>query len=581
MAKLNWEFVRLGLIWVFFFLSAVGLGGRVYHLQIVQGEELHAKAKANQKGNFKDYVPRRSIVDREGNVLATDRVVYTLYVHPMLFQKSEAVIAEKLASILTNTSVSELSKQFQEKKTGIRLRDRLTEEEADQIRRLNSNGLDLRPKYARFYPHNTLAANVLGYVQKDDHQGKTGIEFTQQAKLIRPERNIPPVQKTGQGDVLPVSLPSQVVEFDEKQLQLTLNMRLQRLAHQALKKQMQAFRAKRGTVIVMDVETGELLSFVTEPTFDPNRYFKSDLADMKNWGVTDLYEPGSTFKPINVAIALEAGLIYPQEKIYDPGKMKVGGWTIRNHDYFSNGGHGKISIAEILQVSSNVGMIKIIERMQPLDYYKKLQELGLEEKVGIDLMGETAGSLKSKFQFTNYPIEPATASFGQGLSLTPIKLAQLHGAIANGGYLVKPHLVKGLVDQDGNLVSEKDQTRKQVFSSRTTKEVLAMMETVVSEGSGEVAQIPGYRLAGKTGTAQKAKGRSYGNEKITSFVSIFPVQQPRYVILAVVDEPKRPLAYGSTVAAPIVKEVIEGLITIEGIPPTHPEEFNDEEEDKD
>ncbi|MDR9402319.1 MAG: penicillin-binding protein 2 [Halothece sp. Uz-M2-17] len=577
----NWEFVRLGLIWAFFFLSATGLGGRVYYLQIVQGEQLHALAKANQTGSFKDYIPRRSIVDREGNVLATDRVVYTLYVHPQLFQKSPAVIAEKLGSILTDTSADKLLNRFQQQATGIRLRDHLTEEIADQIRELKSNGLDLRPKYARYYPHKTLAANVLGYVQKDDHQGKTGIEFTQQEKLTRTPKEISPVRKTSHGDVLPVSLPPQAVAFDEKELKLTLNIRLQRLAHQALKKQMQAFDAKRGTVIVMDVETGELLSFVTEPTFDPNRYFKADLADMKNWGVTDLYEPGSTFKPINVAIALEAGLITPQEKLYDPGKIEVGGWTIRNHDYFSNGGHGKISIAEILQVSSNVGMIKIIERMPPLDYYHKLQELGLEEKVGIDLIGETAGSIKSKFQFTNYPIEPATASFGQGLSLTPIKLAQLHGAIANGGYLVKPHVVKGLVDQEGNLVTKKDQTRKQVFSSRTTKEVLAMMETVVSEGSGEVAQIPGYRLAGKTGTAQKAKGRSYGNEKITSFVSIFPVQQPRYVVLAVVDEPKKPLAFGSTVAAPIVKEVIEGLITIKGIPPTHPEEFNAEEAEKD
>ncbi|NBD33814.1 MAG: penicillin-binding protein 2 [Cyanobacteria bacterium] len=576
MQNINREFLRLSLVWAFFFLAAIGLGGRVYYLQIaeIQGEKLNQKAAKQQQSHLKEYVPRRSIIDRQGNVLATDRAVYTLYVHPKYFKKPHSVIAEKLAEILDNTSKSQLLKRFQQQASGIRLRDHLTEELAEQIKKINSDGLDLEPAYARYYPHETLAANVLGYVQNDEHQGKTGIEFTQQEKLTRVPKQMPPVQKTRNGDILPVSLPPQAVDFDDKKLQLTLNINLQRLAQQALKKQMQAFNAERGTIIVMDVQTGELLSLVTEPSFDPNRYFEANFANMKNWAVTDLYEPGSTFKPINVAIALEAGLITPHTKIYDPGKIEVGGWTIRNHDYYSNGGYGSIGIAEILQVSSNVGMIKIIERMSPLDYYNQLQQLGLEEKVGIDLMGETPGSVKSKFQFTNYPIEPATASFGQGFSLTPIKLAQLHSAIANGGYLVTPHVVKGLVDQNGNRVEEKQYSQKQVFSSATAQQVLNMMETVVSQGSGKSAQIPGYRLAGKTGTAQKATPRgSYGNDKITSFVSIFPVKQPRYVVLAVVDEPKKPLAFGSTVAAPIVKEVIEGLITIQGIPPSHPAEL--------
>jgi len=576
MQNVNREFRRLIFIWIFFLLAAVGLGARVYHLQIleVKGQRLHEKAANQQRFSLKDYIPRRSIVDRQGNVLATDRAVYTLYVHPKYFQPSHSVIAQELADILEDTSQSELTKRFQQQPSGIRLRDNLTEELADDIRALNRDGLDLRPTYSRYYPHETLAANVLGYVQKDEHQGKSGVEFTQQDKLTRPPKDLPLVQKTRNGHVLPVSLPPQAVDFDEKELKLTLDINLQRLADKALKKQMQAFDAERGTVIVMDVHTGELLSLVTDPSFDPNQYFKAKWEEMKNWAITDLYEPGSTFKPINVAIALEAGLITPQSKFNDPGKIKVGGWTIRNHDYFSQGGHGTIDIAKILQVSSNVGMIKIMERMPSLDYYHQLQQLGLEERVGIDLIGEIAGSIKSKFQFTNYPIEPATASFGQGFSLTPIKLAQLHGAIANGGTLVTPHVVKGLVDQNGNIIEEKKYSQQQIFSSETTQKVLAMMETVVSEGSGASAKIPGYRLAGKTGTAQKATPRGfYENDKITSFVGIFPVQNPRYVVLAVVDEPQKPLAFGSTVAAPIVKEVIEGLITIEGIPPSHPEEL--------
>ena len=579
---LNRELFRLSLVWSVFFLFAAALGGRVYHLQVVEvnGETLKEKAQKQQKRLLKDHIPRRSIIDRKGNVLATDRTVYTLYVHPVQMDEPQPLVAEKLAPILENTNPSQLLKRFQERDTGIQLRNHLTAERADQIRDLNFNGLDLQKRYTRYYPHQTLAAHLLGYVQKHDHQGTIGLELTQQEKLVRTPKNLPPVRKTRNGDILPVSLPAQAVNFDEKELQLTLDVKLQRLARNALKKQMQAFNAKRGTVMVMDVHTGELLSFVIEPTFDPNAYFEYSNEERKNWAVSEHYEPGSTFKPINVAIALEAGLITPQTQIYDPGQLKIGGWPIRNHDYYSNGAHGTIGIAEILQVSSNVGMIKIMARMQPLDYYNQLQKLGLEEKIGIELFNEATGSLKSQFQFTNYPIEPATASFGQGFSLTPLKLAQLHGAIANGGELVQPHIVKGLVDQNGQVVSAKEYPSQQVFSRNTTEEVLRMMETVVSEGSGKVAQIPGYRLAGKTGTAQKANDRGfYGNEKITSFVSIFPVKDPRYVVLAVVDEPKKPVAYGSTVAAPIVKEVIEGLITIEGIPPTHPEEFNEEEEE--
>lgn len=577
--RINPNTKRLLLVWLFLFFASIALGVRVYYLQFVEAERLQSRAKSQQELTIESYVPRRSIIDAQGEVLATDRLVYELYAHPYLFNKPEETVAKKLADVLDHRSESELLTRFQQQDSGIRLEENLREEVATEIKGWGWNGIDLLEKYARYYPYETLGANVVGYVQKDDHQGKAGVEFTQQERLTRVGESLS-VERTARGGVLPASLPKNAIAFDEKQLQLTLNLDLQRLSHQALKKQMQEFNAKRGTVIVMDVETGELLSLVTEPSYDPNRYFESDLEDMKNWAVTDLYEPGSTFKPINMAIALEAGLINPNTEIYDPGKMKVGGWTIRNHDYFSNGGHGKIGLEEILQVSSNVGMMKIMQRMRPEDYYEQLTKLELEQPVGIDLMGETPGHLKSEFEFTNYPIEPAVASFGQGFSLTPIKLAQLHGAIANGGRLVKPHVVKGLVDQDGAIVKSDQAPKKQVFSPQTSQQVLQMMETVVSEGSGQVAQIPGYRSAGKTGTAQKANMGSYrGNGKITSYVSIFPVETPRYVVLAVVDEPKKPLAYGSTVAAPIVRDVMEGLITIKGIPPTHPEEFEEEDDD--
>jgi cell division protein FtsI (penicillin-binding protein 3) len=229
-----------------------------------------------------------------------------------------------------------------------------------------------------------------------------------------------------------------------------------------------------------------------------------------------------------------------------------------------------MSISQVLQNSSNVAMVQIMHRIGRKTYHQSLLKLELGKELGIDLPGEVAGHLKSEQEFTAKDIEAATASFGQGLSLTPLKLVQLHGALANGGTLVTPHVVKGLVDDHGQLHWQPNYPRKTIFSADITQKVVSMMETVVSDGTGESAHIEHYRIAGKTGTAQKAgpRGGYLPNAKITSFVGILPVESPRYVILAVVDEPRGANTFGSTVAAPIVKSVMEALISIQGIPPS-------------
>jgi cell division protein FtsI (penicillin-binding protein 3) len=318
------------------------------------------------------------------------------------------------------------------------------------------------------------------------------------------------------------------------------------------------------------VRDGSIAALVCEPTYNPNSYYEYDVELFKNWAITDLYEPGSTFKPINVAIALDAGVISKSDRFEDTGKIKIDGWPIRNHDYETEGVRGMLTIPEILQHSSNVGMIRMMNRLERGDYYRRLLQLGIEEKLNFDLPGYTPGQLKDEVEFRVKFIEAATTAFGQGFSLTPLKLIQLHGAIANGGKLVTPHVVAGLADFQGRLHWQPSLSSKKVFSPETSRAVLEMMETVVEEGSGVTAKIPGYRIAGKTGTAQKVSGGSGYDEKakITSFVGIFPVDSPRYAVLAVVDEPKGKYTFGSTVAAPIVKSVIEGIITIEGIAPS-------------
>ena len=556
---------RLFLVWCTLLMGALGLGWRLYQLQVVQGAELQKRARQQQVTGIKPYIPRRAIVDSQGNVLATDRLGYTIYAHPKLFKFSPAEVAAKLAPILETMPQQAILERFRQRDTGIRLTNGLSEAAADRIRQLSLDGIDLEQDYERFYPQQDMVADVIGYVDRD-REGQAGIESSQRQVLQQDLLSFQ-VRRTGMGTLLPAGVSNELLNFDDLQLQLTLDLRLQQAARNALRKQLKQYKAKRGAVIVMDARDGSLLALACEPTYNPNLYYKAKVELFKNWSLSDLYEPGSTFKPINVAMALDAGVIKPDTIIHDGGSVTIDGWTITNSHKV---GYGTLNIAEVLQTSSNIGMIQIMQRLKKEDYYQRLQDLGLREKTGIDLPGEVPGHLKSKEAFTAQSIEAATAAFGQGFSLNPIKLVQLHASLANGGILVTPHVVRGLVDGRGKLHWQPNLPSKRVYSPQAAKSVVEMMETVVTKGTGKPAQIPGYRIGGKTGTAQKAgpRGGYIPNAKITSFISILPVDSPRYVVLAVVDEPQGGNTFGATVAAPIVKSVMEALISLNGIPPS-------------
>ncbi|PMB19243.1 cell division protein FtsI [Fischerella thermalis CCMEE 5319] len=556
---------RLLIVWGVLVAAGLGLGMNLYNLQIVQGPKLKEKARNQQMVNLRPFVPRRQIIDRNRTVLAIDRPVYTVYAHPKLFSKSNQEIAKLLAPIV-DKDATELKNKFDNRKSGILLASAMPEEIANRIFALRLNGLELIQKYSRFYPQQDLVAEVVGYVNLD-RRGQAGVEYSQE-KLL--ERSVQAVRlsRTGNGSLMPDYAPDGFPYSDDLQLQLTIDSRLQRIARAALKQQMDKYSAKRGAVIIMDAWDGSLLALASLPTYNPNEYSKADISLFKNWTVADLYEPGSTFKPLNVAIALENGVITANDTFNDPGYIQVGDRTIKNAE---NKSYGRINIAQILQHSSNIGMVQIIQRLQPSIYYGWLEKLGLGQAVSTDLPFVVASQLKSQEKFITLPIEPATTSFGQGFSLTPLQLVQMHGALANGGKLVTPHVIKGLVDSKNQMhYTPTRPAPRQIFSSITAQQVVEMMETVVADGSGKASQIPGYRIAGKTGTAQKASssGGYISGARITSFVGILPVEAPRYVVLALVDEPKGANAYGGTVAAPIVKAVMEALITIEQLPPS-------------
>lgn len=559
---------RLVWVWVLLCLGQFGLIARLFWLQVREAPTLRQRAETQRTLKLSPREALHPITDRNGNILAKDEPTFRLFVHPFLFNKPKQEIAQKLAAII-KIPANDLGKLFDSGQSGIPVTREIAEETAESIRRLSFDGVELTQEWDRVYPQQDLFSGIVGYVDAD-HLGQAGLEYSLRT-LLKAKPPSARVSEDGSGYLLPNQFPLRPLNADALSLKLTLDTRVQWSAYTALQKKLKQYNALRGTVIVMDVQDGALLALASEPSFQPDRYYEEDAALFRNWAIADLYEPGSTFKPINIAIALDAGAIQPDTVVYDEGHITVGGWPIQNND---GSAHGAINITKVLEVSSNVGMVHIMERLKRATYYDYLKKIGIGAITGTDLPFETAGSMKDRPQFVDYPIEAATNAFGQGFSVTPIQMAQLHGAIANGGKLVTPHVTQGLFDPEGKLISKPNLIPpRRVLSEKTTASVRQMMDSVVQNGTGQPSKIAGYRLGGKTGTAQKAGDGTYQNVRITSFVALFPADKPRYVVLAVVDEPKGDDAFGSTVAAPIVKSVVETLINIEGMPPTHPAEL--------
>ena len=552
-------------------LGLVSLMGRMAWLQLFQASELEARARSVQTQRTKPLGTRRPIVDRTGRLVALDEERYRVWLHPRYFNlpgdaptliRPPADVAARLAPLLALTQ-AEILQRISNRPSGIKLIEGLDPETASTIRAAGISGVDLESYPHRVYPQGDLFANVVGFLNQD-RKPQAGLEQSRHDDLQRHEQ-ARSLRRGADGTPLPDNLDAGVFFGDDLRLQLTLDARLQAVAAKALTAQIKTWKAQKGVAIVMDVTNGELLALASVPTYDPNSYWSFPAGRFREWSVQDLYEPGSTFKPINLALALQENAIQSAGRVQDSGSVTIGGWPINNHDKRAN---GLIDFATVLQVSSNVGMVQAMRNLPSSTYWDWLSRLGLDARPDTDLPGAVAGQLKTKEQFTTQPIEPATASFGQGFSLTPLKLVQLHALLANGGRLVSPHITRGLRAGDA-LAPPGSRQGKPLLKPEVTRTVMAWMESVVEKGSGKGVKTPGYRIGGKTGTAQKALNGVYvPGALICSFVATLPVDDPRYVVLVVVDEPKGDNAYGSTVALPVAKSIIDGLLVIEKIPPS-------------
>ena len=308
--------IRLVLVWGFLVCSQLGLLGRLVWLQIYQADTLQSIADAQQRVKLPPKIGLRPIVDRNGNVLAKDVASFRLFLHPFLFDKPEQEIAKVLDPFLKKTE-SDILSLIESAESGVPIERDISEETATKLRALRLNGLELNLEWQRIYPQNDLVSDVVGYVNAD-HEGQTGVEYSQRQLLAVPPPNHW-VSSDAEGLLLPENFPIKPLGDDDLKVQLTLDTRVQWAARKALKTKMQEFKAKRGAVIVMDVQSGELLGLVSQPSFDPERFYEADPSQFKNWAIADLYEPGSTFKPINVAIAMEMGAVKADSTVYDEG----------------------------------------------------------------------------------------------------------------------------------------------------------------------------------------------------------------------------------------------------------------------
>ncbi|MYF35708.1 MAG: penicillin-binding protein 2 [Synechococcus sp. SB0678_bin_12] len=565
--------VRLVVVFLLLLLSVLGLAGRLFWLQLVQGDVLAQQARSRQAPATKLLTVRWPVVDRQGDVLAWDEMRARIWAHPVYFQfpgdrddqrRSAEEVSQRLAPVL-NRSAAELEQRLSGQVGSIRLLEHLSLEKGELVKALGISGIDVEIYPQRRYPQGELFANVVGFLNLE-RQPQAGLELSRNAQLRQGEPS-PRLLEGGDTAVLPVNLSMGAITDDAMQLQLSLDARLQRAAYTALAAAMEQWTAARGAVMVMDVQNGELLALASQPSFDPSRFWQADPRHFRGWPVEDLYEPGSTFKPINLAIALEEGLIYDNSTVHDTGSVVVESWTLHNNQ---GQVHGVITMPQVLQVSSNVGMVKTMLRLSRERYWQWLHKLEIEQAPDTDLPGATAGQLKSLQVFRSNPIHAATASFGQGIALTPLKLLQLHAALANGGWLVRPHVVQGLRNRDAMVATPPLPQRKRIFQEASTATVRNWMAS-----AARLAQAPGagmhlHPVAGKTGTSQKARLGGYDPDAVTtSFVAHLPTDQPRFVVLAVVDEPRGEETYGATVALPVAYRVIDSITDLDNLLPAH------------
>ena len=545
-----WRMATVGAL----ILAGLGVvGGRALYLQSLHTDYLQGKGDAISNRNLILPAHRGMVSDRNGEPLAISTPVESLWARPAELKYTQSEL-KKLAGILELDSAT-LSERLREPRKGeLSVQRPVTPDQAAHIAALGMPGLYLRREYRRYYPAADIAAHVVGFTNVDD-QGQEGVERAYQDWLAGKsgERHVLRDRRGNTiGDVAPIKLAQM-----GGNLALSLDMKMQYLAHRELAAAVTANKARGGGIVVIDAKTGEILALSNLPVFNPNNRRNYDPARVRNRTVIDTFEPGSTMKPFTAAAVLEHGLFTPETVINTGDDLVVGQKRIRDEHP-----HPFLTVTEVIQKSSNIGAVKMAMTLTPAQFWSTLHRAGFGQKPGSGFPGETAGHLRDPKTWK--PVEQATMAYGHGVSVSLLQLARAYMAFANDGEVVPLSFLRR---EPQEIVGER------VFSVRIARSVRNMMETVTQEGGTATrAQVPGYRVAGKTGTAHKLiDGRYSPDRYIASFVGMAPASDPRFIVAVMIDEPMAGAYYGGSVAGPVFAQVMGGALRSYGLPPDAPQ----------
>jgi cell division protein FtsI (penicillin-binding protein 3) len=540
-------FGRARLVLVLLLAGFVVMVGRSLYLQVFQNDFLQKKGESRYERVIEISATRGRILDRHGDVLAVSAPVKAIWAIPEDADLSPAQ-ARKLAHLL-DMNVRELNRKLAADKGFVYVKRQIAPDVAKKIAALHLPGIHQNGEYHRYYPAGAMTAHVLGFTGVDD-AGQEGVELAMNDVLAgKPGSRRVIKDRRGQivEDVESIRKPR-----DGKDVTLALDDKIQYLAYSQLQQAMTAHHAKAGGIVVLDTRTGEILALVNAPTYNPNDRSELTGPKLRNRAFTDTFEPGSTMKPFTAAMVLERGLFHPDTLINTaPGTLRIGNAVI--HDAHRC---GTITVSQVIQKSSNVGAAIMARSLRPQQMYQTYQNLGFGSPLKLGFPGEVGGRLRPPDTWR--PIEQATMAYGSGISVTLIQLARAYLVFARNGDLIPLTLTRA----EGPPPPD---TR--VFSEETAREVRAMLEMVVEPGgTAPAAQIPGYSVAGKTGTERKLQGGVYVRKYVASFVGFAPASDPRLVVAVMIDEPSGKEYYGGEVAAPVFAKVMEGALRTLGVP---------------
>lgn len=537
------------LLQIFFVLFAISLAIYLFFIQVIDLDKYRAKGRSQRIS--RSFVMRGDIYDRNGIKLATDKIYMNVYAHPKFYDSTPEELAKKLAPIL-KMSYSELLSKLKKTDPVITIKKDIDKNTAKEISNLHLREISMDKKNVRTYPQGSLAAHILGYYNFDADIAY-GIEYTAKDKLEHVEQAVK-FERTLDGKIIYDVLTDPIattVNPKGQDVTLTIDAAIQHVAEKELRKMIVDSEALRGAVIVMDPKTGEILAYAVYPTYDPNNYKKAGEARLKNWSLTDVYPPGSTFKAITVASAMDLGKINEKSKILDTGKMTIGKWLIKNYDYDLHPNPGNISLEYLFEHSSNIGAVNVAYMMTSKEFYDSLRKFGFGQKTGIDLPGETAGLLPVAHKWDKGI--HATMGYGYGTSVSAMQMISAVSALANNGVRITPHIIKYSKDE-----YDKKIQHTQVISAETAQSITRLLAASVNNGKS-VIKMDKYNVAAKTGTSRKpsANGKGYSGALYTSTVGYLPASDPQVLIYVCVDSASKGPVWGNTIAGPVFREVAE------------------------